>query len=131
MKLSKSDLTFRMTTRTGEAIVSRNGESICNTFQRLLYMVPGTDDYEKNMGLDITTRAKKPHVNGERDTEYEAKIVEQLYAYTDIVPLNIVAIFQDQILIIYMDCMIDNQEFRLQASSDSDKLATQILPKTV
>lgn len=131
MKLRKSDITFRMSTRTGEAIVSSNGESVCNMFQRLLYMVPGTDDYNKNMGLDITTRAKKPHINGTRDTEYEALVAEQLFAYTDIVPLNVVAIFQDQILAIYMDCRIDDQEFRLQTSSDTNKLATQILPKTV
>lgn len=130
MKLTKSNITFRMS-RMGDPIVSNNGENICNIFQRILYMVPGTDDYNPDMGLDIVSRSKLQYTEGTRDTDYETRIVDQLFKYTDIVPLNVIAIYQDRILRIYMDCTIDNQEFRLQSSSDLDKFSTQILPKQV
>lgn len=94
-------------------------------------MIPGEDDYEKEMGLDITTRSKRPYTENERDTEYEAMITKQLYTYTDIIPITVVAIYQNKLLIVMMDCMYDNKEYRLQASSDPNLLATKIEPKVV
>ena len=115
MNVGKQDLSYRVG-YSGNAIVASGGEVICNTFHRLLYMIPGEDDYEKEMGLD---------------TEYEAMITKQLYTYTDIIPITVVAIYQNKLLIVMMDCMYDNKEYRLQASSDPNLLATKIEPKVV
>ena len=130
LAVGKQDLTFR-TGYSGNAIVARNGEVVCNAVHRLLYMIPGEDDYNKEMGLDITSRSKRPYTEGERDVEYEGMIVKQLYAYTDIIPLNIVALYQNRMLIIMMDCMYDNKQYRLETSSDPNRLETKISPKVV
>ena len=130
MNVGKQDLSYRVG-YSGNAIFASGGEVICNTFHRLLYMIPGEDDYEKEMGLDITTRSKRPYTENERDTEYEAMITKQLYTYTDIIPITVVAIYQNKLLIVMMDCMYDNKEYRLQASSDPNLLATKIEPKVV
>lgn len=130
MKLEKTDITFRMS-RLGDPVASNSGEAVCNKFQRLLYMIPGTDDYNPNMGLDITTRAKRPYAEGARDTEYETQITEQLYTYTDIVPLSVIAIFSNKSLVILLNCQVNNQEFQVQVSSDPNALATVIQPKVI
>ncbi|MCM1532569.1 MAG: hypothetical protein NC114_09905 [Ruminococcus flavefaciens] len=130
LNVGKKDLSYRVG-YSGNAIVASGGEVICNSFHRLLYMIPGEDDYNKEMGLDVTTRSKRPYSENERDTEYEAMIVKQLYEYTDIIPLTVVAVYQNQLLVIMMDCMYDNKEYRLQASSDPNRLATKIEPKVV
>ena len=83
-KLPYYSPTFRMG-RVGDPIVSNGIEAVCNILQRLLFMVPGMDDYNTNMGLDITTRAKRSYIDNTRDTEYESMIVEQMNTYTDII----------------------------------------------
>jgi len=130
LAVGKKDLSYRIG-YSGNAIVASGGEVVCNAFHRLLYMIPGEDDYNKEMGLDVTTRSKRPYVENERDTEYEAMIVEQVSKYTDIIPINVVALYQNKLLVIMMDCSYDNHEYRLQASSDPELLATKIEPKVV
>lgn len=129
-KLPYYSPTFRMG-RVGDPIVSNGIEAVCNILQRLLFMVPGMDDYNTNMGLDITTRAKRSYIDNTRDTEYESMIVEQINAYTDIIPTNVVAIFKDNMLIISITGKLSGNEFMFQTSSDPDTFAAQIQPKVV
>ncbi|MCM1295172.1 MAG: hypothetical protein NC311_06495 [Muribaculaceae bacterium] len=111
--------------------LSSGAEFICNVAQRLFYMVPGTDSYNRDMGLDITTRAKRPYQDGFRDSDYEQDVLKQFLAYTDIIPSAVVAIYQDKLLIVTMLAKYNGEEFTLRASSDPNRLATQILPKNV
>lgn len=127
---TKSDFSCRIG-RTGSMILTNGPEYICNIAQRMFYMVPGTDKWNKNMGLDITTRAKRPYQNGERDSDYEQEILKQFIEYTDIIPSAVVAMYQDKLLIITMLAKYNGEEFTLRVSSDPNKLATQILPKVV
>lgn len=129
-KLPYYSPTFRMG-RVGDPIVSNGIEAVCNILQRLLFMVPGMDDYNTNMGLDITTRAKRSYIDNTRDTEYESMIVEQMNTYTDIIPTNVVAIFKDSMLIISITGKLSGNEFMFQTSSDPDTFAAQIQPKVV
>lgn len=129
-KLPYYSPTFRMG-RVGDPIVSNGIEAVCNILQRLLFMVPGMDDYNTNMGLDITTRAKRSYIDNIRDTEYESMIVEQMNTYTDIIPTNVVAIFKDNMLIISITGKLSGNEFMFQTSSDPDTFAAQIQPKVV
>lgn len=129
-KLPYYSPTFRMG-RVGDPIVSNGIEAVCNILQRLLFMVPGMDDYNTNMGLDITTRAKRSYIDNTRDTEYESMIVEQMNTYTDIIPTNVVAIFKDNMLIISITGKLSGNEFMFQTSSDPDTFAAQIQPKVV
>lgn len=129
-KLPYYSPTFRMG-RVGDPIVSNGIEAVCNILQRLLFMVPGMDDYNTNMGLDITTRAKRSYIDNTRDTEYESMIVEQMNTYTGIIPTNVVAIFKDNMLIISITGKLSGNEFMFQTSSDPDTFAAQIQPKVV
>lgn len=127
---TKKDITYRVG-YSGNAIIATGGEVVCNAFHRLLYMVPGQDEYNKDMGLDITTRCRRQYTENSRDVEYETMIVEQLNKYTDIQPISVVVVYQNGMLIVVMDCIYDNNEFRLQDSSDPDTLAAMVEPKVV
>lgn len=130
MLKTRDDFSFRVE-HTGGMAVTSGGEFICNTVQRLFYMVPGMDEYNREMGLDITTRAKRPYQDGARDTEYETEIMRQFITYTDIIPTVVVALYQSKMLIITMAATYNGEEFTIRASSDPNRLATQILPKAI
>lgn len=127
---TKEDFSFR-TEHTGGMAVTSGQEYICNIAQRLFYMAPGTDEYNREMGLDITTRAKRPYHDGYRDSEYEQDVLKQFLTYTDIIPSIVVAMYQDKMLVITMMASYNGEEFTLRASSDPSRLATQILPKDI
>lgn len=127
---TKDDFSFRVE-HTGGMAVTNGPEFICNIAQRLFYMVPGTDDYNRKMGLDITTRAKRPYQDGYRDSEYELEVMKQFIDYTDIVPSVVVAIYQSRMLIVTMIATYNGEEFTLRTSSNLNMLATQILPKEI
>lgn len=130
MAVTKKDISYRLG-YSGNAILASGGEVVCNAFHRLLYMVPGEDEYNKDMGLDITSRCKRPYTENSRDVEYETMIAQQLMTYTDIQPITLVAMFQNGILVILMDCMYNNNQYRIQDSSDPDTLAAMVEPKTI
>lgn len=127
---TKDDFSFR-TEHTGCMAVTSGKEYICNIAQRLFYTIKGADEYNRDMGLDLPTRAKKPYHDGYRDSEYEQEVLKQFLTYTDIIPSVVVAMYQDKMLIITMRATYNGEEFTLRASSDPKKLATHILPKDI
>lgn len=114
----KEDLTFRMG-RTGSMVVGKRGEYVCNIVQMLFSMVPGTDEFDINRGLDIRSRNHKPYTEGTRDTEYENEILQQFTTYTDLMPLNIVAMYLRGTFLVYMEISYENQVYSLDINADT------------
>lgn len=112
-------------------VVANGMEYICNVAQRLFYMIPGTDDYNKNMGLDITTRAHRPYDSDMRDVEYEQMVMEQFLTYTDIIPAIVNAVYKDNVLTVTMTASYNGEDFQIIITSDRKVLATYIDPKNV
>jgi len=130
MKRTKDDISWRLE-YTGMAAVTSGLEYVINVANRLFFMIPGIDDYNKDMGLDIQTRAQRAAADGSRDTEYEQMIMQQFRTYTDIIPTGVVAIYQGHLLMIHMTAVYNGEDFQLKTSSDPNRLATQILPKEI
>lgn len=127
---TKEDFTYRQE-HTGSMAVSSGLEYICNIVQRMFYLIPGLDDYETSMGLDITTRATKPYEDGYRDSDYEQEIVRQFITYTDIIPSTVMAVYRDRILVVSMMASYNGEDFQIMVSSDPTQLSTQVLPKVI
>lgn len=119
------DLTFRTGTSREWAIASKT-EHVLNTIQRLLYMTPGTDIYNPDAGLDVVGRARRAYKEGDRDTEYENRVTEQINTYTDIIVNSVVCLFQNETLVIAMNATYDSVEFRLRLTSDPATLENLI-----
>lgn len=80
--MAKKDATFR-TDISGNPVISSNKEYYLNIATMLFNMIPGTDPYNPEMGLNISQLQFKPGTPGERDTAYENEIATQFGKYTD------------------------------------------------
>ena len=96
-----TDLTFR-TDLTGNMILGRRGEYVCNIAQMLFTMVPGYDEYAPEKGLDIARRKVRAYVQNTRDSAYESMIIKQFTTYTDLIPLQVIAMYLNESLHVYM-----------------------------
>ena len=123
--VNTDDLTFRTGANKEWSIASKS-EHVLNTVQRLLYMTPGSDIYDPEVGLDVMGRSRKGYKEGDRDTEYESKIAQQINTYTDIVVSAVVCFYQNETLIITMNATYDSIEFRLRLTSDPANLENMI-----
>ena len=81
--MASRDATFR-TDLSGNPILASNLDYYLGIVNILFNMIPGTDPYNPEMGLDIAKYRYKAGIEGERDTEYESKINEQFSKYTDL-----------------------------------------------
>ena len=124
-KTKVQDFTNRVES-SGKVALSSNAEHIVNVIQRLLHISPGTDIYNPDMGLDVIARSRRPYTDGYRDTTYETLIGRQILEYTDIVPVNIVAVYKNQSLVLYMDVRYSDQLYRLQIGTDESDVRTMI-----
>lgn len=121
-----TDLTWR-TDRNGNVIASSKNEKLINQVQMLFMMHPGDDEYDLDRGLDIISKAQTTYVNGERDTEYENKIVTQFSTYTSIVPSNVVVVYTNNALVIAMNMTYEGEMYTVQVTGDSTSLKSLIV----
>lgn len=81
--MASKDATFR-TDRAGNAILATKLEYYLGIVNMLFNMVPGTDPYNPDMGLNLAQYQFQAGIEGDRDSDYEVKITEQFSKYTDI-----------------------------------------------
>lgn len=129
--MNKTDLTMRMG-RTGDwATASTLGERVCNIVQMLFHTIPGTDDYNKDMGLDIAAQSQRSYVAGERDTAYEARIIKQFSEYTDLIVNSAVAVYDKKLMYVFMSAVFEGETINLRVTSGPENLSVAILPKDI
>lgn len=116
MAVRKTDLTLH-TDRTGNMVVGKNNEYITGIVQMLFVMKPGTDENDLEKGLDIYSHRYKSENSGTRDTAYETEISKQFSTYTDLVPINVVAMYINNTLIISMKIQVGGELMNLEVSS--------------
>ena len=120
-----SDITFRQS-RNHNNPTSTVGEYIANITQRLFNMVPGDDEYNLDMGLDIFGHVNRAFENGQRDTVYESKITEQFATYTDLNVSGVIALYSDGILYVSMAVSYAGRNYILETNSTGNDLISLI-----
>lgn len=122
---STYDLTFR-TDRAGNMIRGRRGEYVVNVCQMLFNMVPGTDEYEPERGLAIRRKLQQTYEEKTRDTTYESEISRQLTTYTSLVPIQVLAVYMNKSLFIYMSIRFESQLYELDMVADQSTLTAML-----
>lgn len=124
------DFSFRMD-RTGKMVTVQGAEHVRNVLVMLFGMRPGSDEYDSQRGLDLNGRKKRQYVERTRDTEYEIEIVTQVSRYTDLVPVNCVAIYLNDSLYVNLQVRymneVYNTELSTSAGAETNTLAAQII----
>lgn len=92
LNAKSEDFSFKLD-RTGKPVVTTGGEHVKGIITMLLAMKPGMDEYDPERGLDINGRKNRAYTELTRDTEYEAMIRDQITKYTDLVPIDVLAIY--------------------------------------
>lgn len=115
------DMTWR-TDRNGNTIISKRGEYIVNIAQMLFNIRPGTDEYDSEKGLFIKDKLHKAYAENSRDTAYEIEILRQFTKYTDLVPVNVLAVYLKGKYRIYMQIRYMNQLYELEMSASQDSI---------
>lgn len=119
------DLTYR-TDRTGNMVKGKRGEYVCNLAQLLFNMVPGTDEYEPDKGLDIARKRNRTYTKETRDTDYENQIVAQFTKYTDLIPVNVIAMYMNNSLHIYMSIRFEGAIYEMDLIDSNDSLTAML-----
>jgi len=122
---STYDLTFRPD-RTGNMIKGRRGEYVVNICQMLFNLVPGTDEYEPERGLAIRRKLQQTYVEKTRDTTYESEITRQFNQYTDLRPMQVLAVYMNKSLFIYMSIKFEGQLYELDMVADQSTLTAML-----
>lgn len=122
---STYDLTFRPD-RTGNMIKGRRGEYVVNICQMLFNLVPGTDEYEPERGLAIRRKLQQTYVEKTRDTTYESEITQQFNQYTDLRPMQVLAVYMNKSLFIYMSIKFEGQLYELDMVADQSTLTAML-----
>lgn len=99
-----------------------------NVAYRLFHMVPGDDDRDPERGLNIAAKKFQTYGPDSRDVEYESEIKRQFMKYTDIIPKDINATFQNGLMVVLINVTYNGREFMVSLSSDPNKLSTMIQP---
>lgn len=123
--LDIKDLSFR-TDHNNNMIVARKGEYVCNIVKMLFNMIPGSDEYNPDRGLNIRSQASKPNESGYRDSSYESEIVRQFNAYTDLIPMNVIARFKDHKMHIYMKVRYRYNIYEVDVTNEEDELVAAL-----
>lgn len=106
--------------------MSKSAEYVLNKCTMLFNMVPGDDEYNPKMGLNLQAKRFQSYVDGSRDHDYESEIVKQFTTYTDIIPLNVVAMSVKSVFVILMTITYSNEIYQLETSSKEDELSLLI-----
>lgn len=123
------DITMR-TSQSGEGIIATRSEYICNVVNMLFNLVPGTDDYNSDMGLNIGAKKFQQYTEGMRDTGYESEIVKQLNTYTDIIPTSVIATYTNKHLTIFIVAQLNNETYNITVNTD-DNFMTNVITERV
>ena len=125
MPMNTTDISYRMD-RIGNMIEPKRGEYVCNIAQMLFNLVPGTDEYDINRGLNIRGKLYQPMVEGTRDASYENEIIQQFTRYTDLIPSNVIAVYLNKQYHVYMDVTYRNQVYMMDITADPDTLTVML-----
>lgn len=125
MATQKTDLTFR-TDYTGNMVTAKNGEYIIQIVHMLFNMAPGMDEYNLNMGLNIEEKRIQSTVAGTRDTAYETEIGDQFVKYTDLIPINVTAMYTGDTFIVHMSIKYNDDIYNIDVTSDKETLSVLI-----
>lgn len=117
------DLTFR-TDSNGNMIKGRRGEYVCNIVQMLFAMTPGSDPYEPDKGLAIQQHLHKAYIERTRDAAYESEIRKQFINYTDLQPTDVLALYVNKCLFIYVAFLLDGTIYQVDVTADDVNLST-------
>lgn len=120
-----TDLTLRHD-RTGNMVVGKRGEYVMNVVQMLFNLRPGSDEFDKEKGLYVSSKYFKQYTDNTRDSEYESKIVKQFTTYTDLIPANVVAMYINQSLHIYMMIQYQGNIYEMDMVYDNDTLTAMM-----
>lgn len=122
------DITFRPD-RNNNMVVASRGEYICNIAKMLFNMIPGTDEYNPDRGLNIRSKASQPNESGSRDSSYEQEIVKQFTTYTDLIPMNVVVQYKNHKMYIYMQIRYQNVLYEIDLTDQDDELVVVLRNK--
>lgn len=120
-----TDFTFRHD-RTGNMIIGKRGEAVCNIVNMLFNTIPGTDEYDSDKGLYIDQKQFQMYENNTRDTAYESRIMKQFSTYTDLVPVNVVAMYMNHSLYVYMKVRYQTQIYEIDVVSSNNTLTAML-----
>ena len=120
-----TDLTFRVD-KGGASIRSIRGEYVVNICQLLFNLVPGTDAYEPERGLAIRHKVHQPYTDKTRDTEYENEIIKQFTTYTTLIPTQVLAVYMNNSLFIYMNIKFEGDIYELDMVANIDTLTAML-----
>lgn len=126
MAVNKTDLTLH-TDRTGNMVVGKNNEYVTGIVQMLFTMKPGTNDTDLEMGLDLPGKRYKSEISGTRDTAYEIEISKQFTKYTDLVPVNVIAMHVNKGFMVAMTIRLNNDIMNVEvAPSEPENISVLI-----
>lgn len=124
-EIPHEDFTMRIS-QSGDTVIANRSEYICNVAVMLFNMVPGTDDYNSNMGLNIGAKKFQPYTEGSRDSAYEAEIVKQFNTYTDLVPTNVIATFTKGHFTVLMSVELNGETYNVSVTVNDNNLTDVI-----
>ena len=92
--MATKDITFR-SDFSGNATLATGLHYYLGIINMLFNMVPGTDPYNPEMGLDVAKLRFTAGVQNHRNTEYESNIANQFNKYTDLNISSVIVQFID------------------------------------
>ena len=119
------DMTFR-TDRGGSMIKGKHGEYVVNICQMMFNLVPGSDVYEPERGLAIRQKLNQCYVEKTRDSAYESEIIKQFSEYTKLRPTQVLAIYMNKSLFIYMSVKFEGELYELDMVADQATLTAML-----
>ena len=122
MPFDNRDITFRMD-RIGNPILSKRGEYVANVTKILFGMVPGYDEYQPERGLNIRSKMYKTYTKNTRDADYENEIVKQFTAYTDLIPVNVIAMYLEDRYYVYISFSYQDKIYEMDVTTERDSLS--------
>jgi len=123
------DLTWR-TDGGGTPILSRRAELVLNKIEMLLNLIPGKDPRDPERGLNVRSRLNKTYAEPTRDTSFEAEITKQITKYTDIIVSQVMVVYKDEIMFIYMAITWQGEAFLVDIKVDDNTLTSQLRSPT-
>lgn len=123
------DLTWR-TDGGGAPILSQRAELVLNKIEMLLNLIPGKDPRDPERGLNVRSRLNKTYTEATRDTIFETEITRQVTKYTDITVSQVMVIYKDNIMFIYMSITWQGESFLVDIRVDENTLTSQLRSPT-
>ena len=120
--INSTDCTWRYD-RSGNMVEGKRAEYVVNVVEMLFNMIPGTDEYEPDRGLAINKKKFQPYLDNTRDTQYEDEITKQFTTYTDLIPSNVLAVYVNNALRMYMQVRFQGNIYEIDLIYENDTLS--------